>query len=326
MLNRTNRNKGVFQRLRHNYFGCRSACLLMLGLLLCISGCGNQGDKQEEGYTFSDDLGREITVTSHERVAALLGSHADIWMLAGGEICATADDAWEDFHLDLSADTVNLGKTHAPDREGLFSANPDFVIASSKLSGHMELREALEGAGITVAYFDVSDFDDYLRLLKICTDITGNHEIYEQYGTKQQIGINEMLEQHKNQEPQSVLVMRASAASIRAKNSEGTMLGGMLKDFGCVNIADNDAMLLENLSVESILLQNPDKLFFVQTGNDMDEVKENVNQMFDENPLWYELDAVKNGQVYYMDKQLYNLKPNARFLEAYQKLEAILYE
>lgn len=48
--------------------------------------------------------------------------------------------------------------------------------------------------------------------------------------------------------------------------------------------------------------------------------------MFDENPLWYNLDAVKNNKVYYMDKALYNLKPNARFAEAYENLEKILYE
>ncbi len=302
--------------------------LLVLGCvsLALLSGCHAQNENDAQGMSISDDLGRTVQVNTHERVAALLGSYADIWMLAGGEIVASADDAWEDFHLDLAQETVNLGKTHAPDREGLFSANPDFVIASSKLSGHLELQEALSGAGIPVVYFDVSHFDDYLRLLKLCTELTGNEEAYEQYGLKLQKEIEAILKKHEGEPAQSVLVMRASAASIRAKNSDGTMLGGMLKDFGCVNIADNDEMLLENLSIESILLQNPDKLFFVQTGNEMDEVKQNVEQMFKENPLWYELDAVKNGHVYYMDKQLYNLKPNARFAEAYQKLEEILYE
>ena len=57
----------------------------------------------------------------------------------------------------------------------------------------------------------------------------------------------------------------------------------------------------------------------------MASVKENVQAMFDENPLWQQLDAVKNGQVYFMDKRLYNLKPNARFAEAYENLESILY-
>ena len=41
---------------------------------------------QKASYSFTDDLGREVTVESHERVAALLGSYADMWILAGGEV------------------------------------------------------------------------------------------------------------------------------------------------------------------------------------------------------------------------------------------------
>lgn len=304
-----------------------SLILTLVFIICCFSGCKNSEDvSTAEGYTFTDDIGRTVTVTSTDRVAALLGSHADIWMLAGGTVCATANDAWEDLNLDLSEDTVNLGQTHAPSKDELLAVNPDFVLASSKLSKHLELQETLENAGITVAYFDVSDFKSYLRVLKTLTNITGKHERYEEYGTALETQINSILERHKDEEAQTVLVLRASAASIRVKNSSGTMLGGMLSDFRCVNIADSDEALLENLSIESILLQNPDKIFFVQTGDDMDSVKENVENMFRENPLWNQLDAVKNGKVYYMDKKLYNMKPNARFAEAYENLEKILYE
>mgnify|MGYP002508413396 CR=1 FL=1 len=47
--------------------------------------------------------------------------------------------------------------------------------------------------------------------------------------------------------------------------------------------------------------------------------------MFAENPLWNELDAVKNKQVYFLDKHLYNLKPNARWAEAYETLAEIYF-
>lgn len=75
---------------------------LVTGVLL--TGCGVKNEEplqetvseQEEAYTFTDDLGREVTVENPERVAALLGSYADIWYLAGGEVIASADDAWDD--------------------------------------------------------------------------------------------------------------------------------------------------------------------------------------------------------------------------------------
>ena len=302
---------------------------------------GGQADSQPEGqgesqagqpdagadaaYTFTDDLGREVTVESYERVATLLGSYADMWILAGGDVCAAPDDAFVDLDLPLGEDTVNLGETKRLSLELLLSADPDFVLASTNTSQHLEWQSSLEGAGITVAYFDVSCFDDYLRVLKTCTDITGQPERYTQYGTDIQKEINEILSRNAGKSAPTVLSMRASATSIRAKGNRGNVLGEMLESFGCTNIADTDDSLLENLSLESIMLMNPDLILIVQSGDDIQGTQENIENMFRENPLWNELGAVKNGQVHVLDKHLYNLKPNARWAEAYEELEKILY-
>lgn len=303
-----------------------SLCLL-LALLLC--GCSAPAEENgTEGYTFTDDLDRTVTVTSTERVAALLGSYADIWLLAGGTVCAAADDAWDDFDLPLSEDTVNLGGTKDLSLEALLASAPTFVLASTNTPQHLEWESALQGAGITVAYFDVSSFDDYLRMLKTCTELTGNEESYAQYGESVAAVVEEVTSRSRAamaEDAATVLVLRASASSIRAKNSEGNVLGELLGDMGCINIADSDSNLLENLSVESIYLQDPDHIFIVQVGDDAAGMKENVNRFFAENPLWLELDAVKNDRVHYMDKRLFNLKPNAYWGESYIRLEEILF-
>ena len=41
-------------------------------------------------------------------------------------------------------------------------------------------------------------------------------------------------------------------------------------------------------------------------------------------PLWSHLTAVREERVFIMEKNLYNLKPNHRWGEAYEGLEAIL--
>lgn len=302
----------------------KKLCYIVLFALL-LTGCGGKQTMQE-GFSFTDDLGRTVTVNSTQRTAALLGSYADIWYLAGGTVCAAPDDAWEDFDLPMPSDAINLGGTKKLNLESLLAAHPDFVLASTNTPQHLQWQQTMEEAGMTVAYFDVSCFEDYLRVLKLCTEITGHTQRYEQYGLQQQTRIEAVLEKRKAEPAQRVLVLRASAASIRAKNSEGTVLGAMLQDFGCINIADSDTSLLENLSLESIMLLNPDRIFLIQTGDDMQAVKDNVQSMFRENPLWQELDAVREGRVYYMEKALYNLKPNARWAQAYEQLEEILYE
>ncbi len=307
--------------------------ILLCFLFIFICSCKKPEQTVQpnsEDVIFVDALGRSVCIKKDvKRVAALLGSFAEIWTLAGGNVIASADDAWDDFDIDMPDNAVNLGGTKTLSLEKLFSADPDFILASSKTAINVEWREILEKAGIAVAYFDVSDFNDYLNMLDICTDITGRKDLYKINGTDILMQIEEVRKISKSRiqnelEAQRVLFLRASAGSIRAKNSRDSVLGEMLHDLGCINIADNDGSLLENLSIERIITEDPDRIFIVQVGDNLEAVQAHVNNLFASNGAWRELKAVRTGNVHFMDKKLYNLKPNDRWGEAYEKLEEIL--
>ena len=308
-----------------------------IAIIVCIAiltgvltACGSvKSTQNQEVVTFTDALGREVSVPKEpERVVALIGSFADIWILAGGDLCAAAEDAWEDFELDLP-DAVNIGGAHSPNLELIFSADPDFVIASASTSSNVEMNETLEAAGITVAYFDVDDFEDYLAMLDVCTDITGRQDLYEKNGLEIQSRIEEvkrdMEEQSLPEERRKVLLLRAHSGSVKAKGSEGTILGEMLANLGCINIADSDASLLETLSIESIIRQKPYRIFVVTMGNDSQKALDNLYKMMDENPAWGSLEAVAEGRIHLMDRRLFHNKPNADWAVAYEKLSEILH-
>ena len=311
-------------------------CFKIIAIIICFSvlsslltACSSeQNEYDQSAVTFTDALGREVSVPKEpERVAALIGSFADVWMLAGGSVCATAEDAWDDFGLALP-DAVNIGGAHSPNLELIFSANPDFVIASASTSSNVEMKETLEAAGITVAYFDVDNFEDYLAMLDICTDITERKDLYERNGLAIQSQIEDIKqaieERALPEEQRTVLLLRAHSGSVKAKGSEGTILGEMLADLGCINIADSDTSLLETLSVESIIRQEPYRIFVVTMGNDTEKAIDNLNQMMNENPAWGTLDAVAEGRLHLMDRKLFNIKPNADWAESYEKLSEIL--
>ena len=234
---------------------------------------------------------------------------------------------WDDFGLALP-DAVNIGGAHSPNLELIFSANPDFVIASASTSSNVEMKETLEAAGITVAYFDVDNFSDYLAMLDICTDITERKDLYECNGLAIQSQIEDIKqaieERALPEEQRTVLLLRAHSSSVKAKGSKGTILGEMLADLGCINIADSDTSLLETLSVESIIRQEPYRIFVVSMGNDTEKAIDNLNQMMNENPAWGTLDAVAEGRLHLMERKLFNIKPNADWAESYEKLSEIL--
>ena len=302
------------------------AVLLLLSFLLV--GCKPTVENDvRDTISFTDALGRSVSVKkAPSRVAALLGSFADVWMLAGGELCAAPDDAYEDFDIDMSG-MINLGGAHSPSLELLLSASPDFVIASASTASNVKMKDSLESAGITVAYFDVDNFDDYLGMLKICTDITGRADLYEKNGTNIKLQIEKTKsELNIPQENRKILLLRAASTFVKAKGSEGTVLGEMLSDLGCINIADGNGSLLENLSIESIIKDQPYHIFVVTMGSDTDAAKASLTNMINENPAWSSLSAVKEGRLHIMDKTLFNLKPNDRWAEAYETLTNVLKE
>ena len=293
------------------------------------AGDGAADDATTPGpVTFTDDLGRTVEVENPQRVAALLGSFAQVWQLAGGQVVATADDAWDDLALELPDDAVNLGQINSLNMELLLMAQPDFILASNNTRQNIEWRDTLEATGIPVAYFTIDDFEDYLHMLDVCTDITGRKDLYETNGVAVQSQIDEVVAHSaariEAEGAPTVLCMVASASAVYAKNSEGNVLGAMLKRLGCTNIADSDAMLLENLSIEHILMSDPDYIFIVQRGDDAEGMREYVQQLLMDHPAWSKLTSVQNDRVYFMDKNLFNLKPNNRWGEAYQILKDIL--
>ena len=303
-------------------------CFLLLLPGACTAGRQDAGEG--ETVTFTDALDRTVSIEKNpERVASLLGSFADVWTLAGGTLCAAAEDAWEDFALELD-DAVNIGGAHSPSLELLLSVDPDFVLASSSTASNVEMRETLEAAGIPVAYFDVDNFGDYLDMLDICTEITGRRDLYEKNGLQLQAQIEEIKSQYAQEnrpdEERTVLLIRTSASSVKAKGSSGTILGEMLADLGCINIADNEDSLLENLSVEVVLREQPYHIFVVAMGSDTEAAQASLDAMIRENPAWNSLEAIQEGRMHWMDKALFNLKPNARWAEAYQKLYETLTE
>jgi len=300
--------------------------------LLFLTGCtapavsGSEGGTEAaDAVTFTDDLDRELTVAAPQRVAALIGSFADVWCLAGGQetLVATAHDAWTSFELELEG-VADLGAVKEPNLEVLLAAEPDLILASCNTAADLELMDTFERAGIPAAYFDIQTFEDYLDMLEICAQLTCRPEQYERYGTAVAEQVEAAVARQDDTVP-TVLCIRATGSSCKVKGSTDNVLGEMLADLGCVNIADSDSALLEDLSLEAIIKADPDYIFAVLQGSDPADAMATLEASLLSNPAWGHLRAVEEGRFFTLDHRLYNLKPNARWGESYEKLADILY-
>ena len=303
----------------------KKICILLLCVLL-LSGCAAPS-ASGDGYTFTDDTGCTVSVSGKpEKVAVLLSSLADLWITAGGEVAVSVGESLERGFVDETVTLVDEGAGKTINLEALIAAEPDLVIYSADLAGQLECADLLRAAGISAAGFRVETFADYLRVLKIATDILNTPERYAQYGTGLKAEIDAMVQRALAQEDQPELLFvrtGSSAKFTKAKTAENHFVCAMLKELGTFNIAEKAPVLLDGLSTEEILLSDPDFILFTTMGD------ESAGQAYMESlltdPVWLTLSAVREAKVYQLPKELFQYKPNARWGEAYQYLIELLY-
>jgi iron complex transport system substrate-binding protein len=281
--------------------------------------------------TFTDDVGNTVTVNNPQRVVATMGSFAKIWELAGGTLVGVSNDVDTFSGYALSSpDVARVGDFASLDMEKIIALEPDLVIMTGVASGRvgtanqLEFKETLEASGITVAYFVVTTFDDYLRMLNTCCTITGRSDLLASNGEDVQAAINDIISQVPGGEKPRVLLMATFSGGTRVQRAD-TQTGDMLADLGAVNIADENPSLLSDFSLEAVIESDPDFIFVIPTGFSVEEAERSLEEMTASHPAWSQIDAVKNGHYIILLPDLYLNKPNEKWADAYQELYDYLY-
>ena len=312
-------------RLRHvaRSAALRGAALLLALILLASCAMPPLEEGADAYYVFTDDT--QSTVTLHEkptRVAVLFSSFADVWKCAGGEVGITVGESIERGFASTDAILVDSGAGKTVNTEALLVADPDFVICSADVASQVKAAELLREHGIATACFRIESFEDYLRVLGICTDITGEEEKYRENGIEVKERIDAMLSSVKEQNRRTdILFVRASATSVKAKSSTEHFASLMLSELGAHNIADDTPLLIDGLGGEEILKRNPTHVFVSVMGSE-----EGAKEALDSNTVISSLEATQNGRCHVLPKDLFQYKPNARWDEAYLYLIELLYE
>lgn len=308
------------------------AALLLLALT--VAGCsGTPPADSAPGpvstpaqIAFVDSLNHEVVLKDRPaRTVSLMGSYSEAWVLAGGMLAGTTDDAVTERKMELGENVSIIGKVKEPSLEKILSLSPDFVILSAELQPHLELDAALQKAGIAHAYFRVNSFAEYLRMMEVFTDLTDRADLYQKNGLDVQEQVEAVLSRvDKTKKKPAVLFVRASSQGVQTQKDD-TMTGAMLRELNCENIADRYPSLLQDLSMEEIIRADPDYIFATTMGSSTQQALDSIHKKLQSNPAWEDLSAVKQGRYIVLPKDLFQYKPNSRWGEAYEYLEKILY-
>ena len=303
-----------------------------ISLLLCalmvfaLFGCAENAGVADGFYGFIDDSGRSVNLKNQpEKVAVLFSSYAEMWTLAGGEVKITVGESIERGFAPEGTPLVDAGAGKTIDREALLAAEPDFVIASADIAAQAELAAYLDTVGIPCALFRVDCFADYEKAMTHLCAITGRADFFEQNVASVGSEIENLLAKVDKTAAPRILFVRcgSSYSATKAKTAEENFVCRMLEELGAVNIADAAPELSDGLSLEAILTADPDAIFFSTMGNEAKSRAYMDSEL--ESEAWQSLTAVREGRYVYLDKNLFQFKPNARWGEAYLFLAEYLY-
>ena len=303
--------------------------LIIMLFSLMITGCKGESVAEEVTssqyyYSFTDSLENKVNlVNKPERVISLVGSYAETWMLAGGNLIGVTDDVISERAMDLPSETNIIGTIKEPNIEEILALSPDFVLLTKDVESHVKIAETLKQTKIPYAFFKVEHFEDYLDMLKICTDITGKKDLYEENGVRVKKQIDTILSKIDDKNNPDILFIRAFSSGAKAK-SDDNMTCRILDDLGTVNIASKHQSLLEDLSIEEIIEEDPEYIFVVTMG-DSEKALQALKDGIEKNKAWSGLSAVKNDRYIVLPKELFHYKPNAKWGESYEYIAKILY-
>ena len=294
---------------------------------------------EADSVTFEDASSETVTIQKNpQKTVNLYGSFTTLWYEAGGTVegCIGGDSAitlyQEYIGRDITQDegvtvvaTSSSGKKW--DVESIVALQPDLIICSTAMSGYSTIQTPAEAAGIPVIAMSYNDFSDYLKWFKVFCNLNSQEELWDTVAMPALDSVVEILAKCPTEDTPRVFSMFSGAESLQA-NTTNTVVGEMIEEMNAVNIVDEweNASGAERLDInlETVYAADPD-IIVVQCHAGAEVAQQQIQEAYGENPVWQSLRAVQEGQVYYLEKELFHNKPNSRFAEAYQKLAEILY-
>lgn len=272
--------------------------------------------------TYCNRDGVEMVLTkAPERVIIGFGSFIDLWYASGGKAVAIPK---------LSGDKVpeycknlpQIGHFSALSPEKIIMLEPDLVLLRSGFAPHTALGRLLAENGIKSVWCDYNNYDDFVTLLDLFCRLN-NADAVERGAASGITGkVNELIEEVKKYPPRSFAVIFVSSNGFFVEENE-INTAKMLTLLGGRNIA-GDGRRRVILSMEQLLLSDPDVIFLITMG-DEEEIQKKMSAGLTGNPAWGYLRAVKDRRVHLLENDLFLYLAGTRFPEAFDILADYLY-
>jgi len=297
--------------------------IIALTVMLALAACTSQPQKPQEpqasALPAADRAGNEIKIPSEiNRIISISPSNAEMIVALGFGDKLVAVDKYSEGIEDIPQGIPYFDIMN-PDIEQLVALEPDIIYATGmSLSEGKDPFKPLKDLGITVAYIPSSNSIDgiYGDIMFIADSLkvgAKGQEIVD--GMK--LKIEEFRKTGASIADKKTVYFEIAGAPTLYSFGSGVFLNEMIELLGAENILADQKEWVQ-VSDEVIVAKNPDIIL-----TNVDYIENAVGEIKSRKG-WENVAAVKNNDVYYIDRNASSLS-NQNIIKALEQMAAVIY-
>ncbi|MGG0385496.1 Fe(3+) dicitrate ABC transporter substrate-binding protein [Priestia filamentosa] len=285
-----------------------SLVAILLTFIVALAGCSSsqnseekekKSSSKEETRTVQHELGKTEITGTPKRVVTLELSFVDSLNALGIEPVGIADDNKKDMIeklVDKKMDYTSVGTREQPNLEVISSLQPDLIIADAQR--HKAIYKELQQIAPTIVLKSrESTYEENLDAFTTIAKAMNKEEQGKKRLEEHKQTMKDLKEKLADNKKATVLPAVVRDTSFQAHTSS-SYDGQLLEQLGFKNPIDTkDAYAQMNL--EQLSKIDPDILILANNEGKL------LTDEWKDNPLWKDLKAVKNNQVYNVDRDLW---------------------
>ena len=282
-----------------------AAGIMTLGLVSCSS-------ESSEDKTVAIGNGEEVVVATSVAVTEILDA-------LGVKVSGVPSTVYE--LPESTKGAVEVGNPMSPDLEIIKSLNPTMVVSVDTLgSDYMNL---FTENNIPSEFISLESLDGLKEAITNLGEKFDKNEeakaLLEEIESKE-LEVKEKAESLENPE---VLVLFAAPGSTMIATSK-SYIGSLVELVGGKNIIEDNSTSFTTYNKEDLAMLNPEKIL-VMVHALPEETKAALEKEMASDSAWQNINAVKEGNVIYLDSEYFGMSANLKVIEGLEILSDIVH-
>jgi ABC-type Fe3+-citrate transport system substrate-binding protein len=202
--------------------------------------------------------------------------------------------------LEFIQDIQGVGTRDEPSLEAISKLKPDLIIGDASFVSNI-LPQLNKIAPTILLNGILGDPKEQIKNLKILAKITNTEDKVPRIIKHYENVRNESIQIAKKSPKKTILMGYVTPSGIFRVLSSNAIATPILKELNKDNLVrETNVMHRIEITVEGVLQRNPDQIAILLTDGNKEPFKK-----LSENPLWNDLRAVKENQIYFLDRNIW---------------------